>query len=163
MIVSRVEIAAADEQSGIEMGFDTRRVSALRPLAFVVGRVEHQLCKAVLQQHPVEEFFAIFDRIRRRAADNLKAKDVAVKAHRRRHIENLQQRAETGEFHGHRLHLPREVGAVDSHAKAHKVLALRPVVLGCYIPFPGGLRSASCLPLRREITPQNEIMAGYGF
>src|SRR6185312_4216613 len=49
VVVSRVEVAAADEQASVEMSFDMRDVGTLRPLTFVVGSVEHQLSKPVLQ------------------------------------------------------------------------------------------------------------------
>jgi hypothetical protein len=94
MLVSRVEIFAAEEHAGVLVAGDARRIWSGRPLVSFISGVEHQFRAIQLEPCPI----AVVPGLRRGV--NFESQHVAVEANRGRHVKDLKQRSDAVNVHG---------------------------------------------------------------
>jgi len=97
VLVSAVEILTPEKQASIVVGSDAYGIGYRWTLVFLIGSVEHHLRAMESKSGPV----TVVSWLRR--APNFESQHVAVKTNRGRHVENLQQRGNTVNIHGHTI------------------------------------------------------------
>src|ERR1700679_2365451 len=100
MPVSAVDVGTAEVDARVAVGVDAGRIGNLRPLAVVVGGIEHDFRALRIAKKAPAEFVGPPGE---GVLDEREAKDVAVEADGRGHVEDLQQGTEATNFDGHEV------------------------------------------------------------
>ena len=101
VLVDTIHVGTSDKEPSVVMRRHSRWVGRRWTLGVgIVEGVEHEVSTIAVEPHPSE--VVAFGAIRRRRRlHDLEAEDVAVKRERRRHVEDLNQRADAPHLESH--------------------------------------------------------------